>query len=166
MTGPSLTASLRRTMTAPKSYRRSGSRDNLPQLPDGKYMPAMRLNCGEQLLRKGAERQAATEYQCAWRRSQAAPPAHARPLQVPLLRQLRRRLRRGRDVQLCCLDSARSSGYGPNDAQAQLVVRHIIVDPTTGKAQGVAFVDRVTRQSMKLRARSWCLQHQRLSRRA
>ena len=31
-----------------------GSRENLPQLPDGKYLPPMRLNCGEAILKRAA----------------------------------------------------------------------------------------------------------------
>src|SRR5437879_5206078 len=34
----------------------SGNADGLPHVPDGKYMPAMPLTCGEHLLRKGAEK--------------------------------------------------------------------------------------------------------------
>src|SRR5262249_56524097 len=34
----------------------SGNRDGLPNLPDGNYLPPMKLNCGEHLLRKGAEK--------------------------------------------------------------------------------------------------------------
>src|SRR5262249_56159269 len=34
----------------------SGNRDGLTNLPDGNFMPPMKLNCGEQLLRQGAEK--------------------------------------------------------------------------------------------------------------
>lgn len=33
----------------------SGSFENLPQLPDSKFLPAMKLTCGEQLLKKAVE---------------------------------------------------------------------------------------------------------------
>src|SRR6185436_3756417 len=32
----------------------SGKLDQIPHLPDGKFMPPMPLTCGEQLIRKGA----------------------------------------------------------------------------------------------------------------
>src|SRR5689334_4715490 len=32
----------------------SGNRDGLPHLPDGKFLPPMKMTCGEQLIRKGA----------------------------------------------------------------------------------------------------------------
>src|SRR5262245_58356973 len=34
----------------------AGNRDGLEHLPDGKFLPAMNLTCGEQLLKKGAEK--------------------------------------------------------------------------------------------------------------
>ncbi|MGH9916519.1 MAG: GMC family oxidoreductase N-terminal domain-containing protein, partial [Pyrinomonadaceae bacterium] len=34
----------------------SGNKDGLPYLPDGNFMPPMKLTCGEELLRKGAEK--------------------------------------------------------------------------------------------------------------
>ena len=124
----------------------SGSRDNLPQLPDGKYMPAMRLNCGEQLLRKGAEKTGRNGIPMRVAQITGKPGPHMRgPLQVPCLRQLWRRLRRRRDVQLCGLDLARGSGDRPDDAPAKLDRASYYRQHNTGKAAGVAFVNRVTR---------------------
>ncbi len=34
----------------------SGSQENLPQLPDGEFLPPMEMNCAEQFLREGIER--------------------------------------------------------------------------------------------------------------
>src|SRR5687768_6155012 len=34
----------------------SGNRDGLPHQPDGRFMPPMNLTCGEQMLKRGAEK--------------------------------------------------------------------------------------------------------------
>ena len=80
----------------------SGSRDNLPQLPDGKYMPAMKSELRRAIAaqRRGKDR-AQRNLHARGADHRQAGPAHARALQMPFLRQLRRRLRCRRDVQLC-----------------------------------------------------------------
>jgi len=34
----------------------SGAYENVPNLPDGKFLPAMKMTCGEQLLKRAVER--------------------------------------------------------------------------------------------------------------
>jgi choline dehydrogenase-like flavoprotein len=82
-----------------------------------------------------------------------ARQAHEGSSQVPLLRQLRRRVRCRRDVQFPGLDAPGRRGYRSHDAAPNSVVRHITVDNNTGKANGVAFVDRVIHAEMEARAR-------------
>ena len=94
----------------------SGNRDGLEYLPDGKFLPPMNLTCGEQLLKKGAEK---TGRKAIVARvsmlTQTAQGAGA----LPLLRPLRRRVRRGCDVQFRSLDASRCPGYRSHDAAAQ-----------------------------------------------
>ncbi|HTG17915.1 MAG TPA: GMC family oxidoreductase [Blastocatellia bacterium] len=125
----------------------SGSRDGLPNLPDGNFQPPMKLNCGEQLLRKGAQK----------------TRRHGIPMRVAMLTAppkpwMKKRARchycgncgDGCDVG-AMFNSLTSTlpvaeATGRMTLQTNAIVRHVIVDTNTGKAKGVAFVDRVTRE--------------------
>jgi choline dehydrogenase-like flavoprotein len=125
----------------------SGSRDGLPHLPDGNYMPAMKLNCGEQLLRKGAEKTGRRGISMRLAMLTAPPRPH-----------MRKRARChycgncGDGCDVGAMFNSLSSTLPVAEATGRMtlrtnsVVRHVIVDTNTGKAKGVAFVDRVTRQ--------------------
>jgi glucoside 3-dehydrogenase (cytochrome c) catalytic subunit len=125
----------------------SGNRDGLWYLPDGKFMSPMRLTCGEHLLRKGAEKTGRVAITSRVAMVTDKPKPH-----------MRGRARchfcgdcgEGCDVGamfnslVSTLPVAQATGrmtLRPNS-----VVRHVIIDANTGKAKGVAFVDRVTRQ--------------------
>src|SRR5262245_24868523 len=113
-------------------------------------MPPMALTCGEQLLRKGAEK--------TGRRGISSRVAM---LTAPPKAWMKRRAKchccgncgEGCDVGamfnslVSTLPIAQATGrmtLRPNS-----VVRHIIVDTNTGKAKGVAFVDRVSHQELE-----------------
>jgi choline dehydrogenase-like flavoprotein len=132
----------------------SGARDNLPQLPDGKYMPPMRLNCGEQLLRKGAKKTGRSGISMRVAQITGKPGAHMR----------------GRyKCHFCgnCGDGCdvgamfnslastlpAAAATGRMTLRPNSIVRHVIVDTDTGKAAGLAFVDRVTREEHEVRAK-------------
>jgi choline dehydrogenase-like flavoprotein len=130
----------------------SGNRDGLWYQPDGKYLPGMKLNCGEVMLQQGA----------------AKLGRAAIASRVAMLTEVRPQHRKyGRAQCHYCgscgngctvgamfnslsstLPAARATGrmtLRPNS-----VVRHITIDPNTGKARGVAFVDRVTYQEQEV----------------
>ena len=128
----------------------SGNLDHLPHLPDGKFMPPMPLTCGEQILRKGAEK--------TGRRGISSRVAM---LTAPPKPWMKRRAKchycgncgDGCDVGamfnslVSTLPIAQATGrmtLRPNS-----VVRQLIIDTNTGKAKGVAFVDRVTHQELE-----------------
>ncbi|MGH9898231.1 MAG: GMC family oxidoreductase N-terminal domain-containing protein, partial [Pyrinomonadaceae bacterium] len=123
----------------------SGNKDGLPYLPDGNFMPPMKLTCGEELLRKGAEKTGRVGI----------------ALRVAMLTGINSRTTKGRAKCHYCGNCGNGCDVGAmfNSVVATLpvaaatgrltlrpnsVVRHIIVDDNTGKANGVAFVDRVT----------------------
>ena len=125
----------------------SGSRDGLPNLPDGNFQPPMKLNCGEQLLRKGAQKTG----------------RHGIPMRVAMLTAppkpwMKKRARChycgncGDGCDVGAMFNSLTSTLPVADATGRMtlrtnsIVRHIIVDTNTGKTKGVAFVDRVTRQ--------------------
>jgi choline dehydrogenase-like flavoprotein len=126
----------------------------LAHLPDGNFMPAMRLNCGEQLLRKGAIKTGRTGIPMRLAMLTGAPKAH----------------QRGRAKCHYCgncgdgcdvgamfnslsstLPAARATGRMTLKTNA--IVRHVIVDTQTGKAKGVAMVDRVTHRESEALAK-------------
>ena len=125
----------------------SGSRDGLPNLPDGNFMPPMKLNCGEQMLRRGARKTG----------------RHGIPMRVAMLTAppkpwMKKRARChycgncGDGCDVGAMFNSLSSTLPVAEATGRMtlrtnsIVRHIIVDPKTGKAKGVALVDRVTRE--------------------
>jgi choline dehydrogenase-like flavoprotein len=124
-----------------------GSRDGLPQLPDGSYMPPMKLNCGEQLLRRGAEKTGRRGISMRLAMLTAPPRPH-----------MRKRAKChycgncGDGCDVGAMFNSLSSTLPVAEATGRMtlrtnsVVRHVIVDTNTGKAKGVAFVDRVTRK--------------------
>jgi choline dehydrogenase-like flavoprotein len=125
----------------------SGNRDGLPQLPDGNFMPPMKLNCGEHLLRKGAEKLG----------------RHGIPMRLAMLTGTPKPHMKGRmKCHYCgnCGDGCDvgamfnslsstlpvAAATGRMKLQTNAVVRHVIVDTRTGNAKGIAYVDRLTHQ--------------------
>ena len=102
----------------------SGSRDGLPQLPDGQFQPAMPLNCGEEIDRRQAAKSSSTA-------SGTSFPAASRTLTqalegrgaVPVPQRLLARLPVRRVLQHAVLDAARGGEDGPAHAEA-VVDRH------------------------------------------
>ncbi|MFY9610648.1 MAG: GMC family oxidoreductase [Blastocatellia bacterium] len=132
----------------------SGSRDGLPNLPDGSFQPPMKLNCGEQMLRRGAQKTG----------------RHGIPMRVAMLTAppkpwMKKRNRChfcgncGDGCDVGAMFNSLSSTLPVAEATGRMtlrtdsIVRHIIVDTNTGKAKGVALVDRVTRQEREEFAR-------------
>jgi choline dehydrogenase-like flavoprotein len=112
-----------------------GERDELPQLPDGRYVGAPRLTDAELLFRdrvNGAlKRQAVIAARGVLVRPASRPLGEAPP-PSPV--------------------RAASTRFGVQ-VRTDSVVSHLLVD-SSGRANGVAFVDRLTKQAHEVRARS------------
>lgn len=124
----------------------SGDHDGLAHVPEGKsYMPPMPLTCGEQLIRRGAEKTG----------------RRAISMRMAMLTAPPRSFMKGRKKCHYCghcadgcdvnamLSSIASTlplaaATGRMTLRPNSIVRRIITDTNTGKAKGVAFVDRVT----------------------
>ncbi|HMG35598.1 MAG TPA: GMC family oxidoreductase [Blastocatellia bacterium] len=123
----------------------SGNRDGLAHLPDGNFMPPMKLNCGEHLLRRGAEKLG----------------RHGIPMRLAMMTGPPKAHMKGRHTCHYCgncgdgcdvgaMFNSLSSTLPVAHATGRLtlrtnaVVRHVIVDSNSGRAKGIAFVDRVT----------------------
>jgi choline dehydrogenase-like flavoprotein len=124
----------------------SGAHEQLAQLPDGKFLPAMKMTCGEMLLKRAVEKR--------WK-DRRVTIGRSAILTVP---------HRGRAKchwcghcdRGCTTWSYFSSPGSTLPAAARTrrmtlrpdaVTSHIIIDTDTGKAKGVAFIDRVTKKA-------------------
>jgi choline dehydrogenase-like flavoprotein len=132
----------------------SGMRENLPQLPDGIFLPPMAMTCGELKLKRGVE-------------------AYARRIGNPFLRvtigrtavltrkPLDDALGTRKPCHYCgrCESGCHTGSYfsslhstlpaalrtGRATLVTDAVVSHIVLDRNTGRAKGVYYVDAVTR---------------------
>jgi len=130
----------------------SGNNDNLWFLPNGKFLPPMKLTCGEQLLRRGSEKTGRPAIT-----SRVAMLTGSKPIHQKYGRALCHYCGHcgdGCDVGamfnsvVSTLPVAAATGrmtLRPNS-----VVRHIVVDTNTGRARGVAYVDRLTREEYQV----------------
>ncbi|MFN0121877.1 MAG: GMC oxidoreductase [Blastocatellia bacterium] len=127
-----------------------GSYENLPQLPDGVFQKPQPMLCGEMMLKKGVEK---SGHRLIPTRAGVTSQKEKLPADV---RKHRASCHycgtcgRGCDVgamfnsPTALLEPARATGnltLRPNS-----VVREVLIDRNTGRARGVAFVDRETRQ--------------------
>ncbi|HKP87330.1 MAG TPA: GMC family oxidoreductase [Blastocatellia bacterium] len=124
----------------------SGTSENIPNLPDGKFQPGMKLTCGEQLLKKAVEKR--------WK---------DRHVIIGRAAILTRRLNGRAPCHYCghCDRGCTTHSYfsspgstlpaaaktGRMTLQPNAVASHIIIDAKTGKAEGVAFIDQNTKKA-------------------
>jgi choline dehydrogenase-like flavoprotein len=129
----------------------SGNRDGLWWQPDGQYLPPMAFTCGERRLKNGAERLGIKLIQARVAMLTAVKPQHAK-------------FGRARCHYCGSCGNGCSVGAMFNSLSSTLpaaretgrmtlrpnsIVRQIDVDPETGKASGVAVVDRLTHQELE-----------------
>ena len=127
----------------------SGSYENVPNLPDGKFLPAMKLTCGEWMLKKSVERK--------WK---------DRRVMIGRAAILTQRHNGRAACHWCghCDRGCTTSSYfsspgstlpaaaktGRLTLRTNAVASHVIVDTNTGKAKGVACIDQVTRKAFEV----------------
>lgn len=124
----------------------SGSLEGLPQLPDGKFLPPMKMTCAEMQLKRAVERQWKDRRVIIGRAAILTAPLHGRaPCHYC-----------GHCDRGCSTWSYFSSPGSTLPAalktkrltiRTNAVVSHILVDADTGKAKGVAFIDRLTKKA-------------------
>lgn len=124
----------------------SGSAESLAQLPDGRFLPPMRMTCGEMILKRAVER--------AWK-DRRVTIGRAAILTKPLNGRAKCHYC-GHCERGCTTSSYFSSPGSTLPAAAKTgrltlrpdaVASHIIIDTKTGKPKGVAFIDRVTKKA-------------------
>lgn len=126
----------------------SGRAENLPQLPDGNFLPPMELNCVEDHLRNKISEQFPE------RRLTIGRTAHVTgPLEGRSQCQYRNRCMRGCPYgayfssQSSTLPAAEKTGN--MTLRPHSVVHSIIYDPETNKAKGVRVIDGETNETME-----------------
>jgi len=127
----------------------SGAYENIPNLPDGKFLPAMKMTCGEWLLKKGVERR--------WKDRRVTIGRAAILTQRHNGRAACHYC--GHCDRGCSTYSYFSSPGSTLPAAANTgrmtltpnaVASHIIIDTKTGKAKGIAFIDQTTKQAKEV----------------
>jgi choline dehydrogenase-like flavoprotein len=137
----------------------SGAYENLPQLPDGKFLPPMALTCGEMLLKKAI----------------ADMKEPLRRLTIGRVAILTKKIHAGTDDERaachwcghctrgCTTGSYFSSPHSTIPAALRTkrttlienaIVSHVVLDKSTGKAKGVYYVDGVTRAHREIHGKS------------
>ncbi len=131
----------------------SGSKENLPQLPDSKFLPPMAMTCGEHMLKKSVESR--------WNDRKVIIGRAAiltRPHQERAACHYCGHCDRGCDTHSyfssvgSTLPAAAKTGR--MTLRPNAVVREIIVDPKTGKARGVRVINQLTRQDYEVFGRT------------
>jgi choline dehydrogenase-like flavoprotein len=127
----------------------SGSAEQLPQLPDGKFLPAMKLTCGEWLLKRAIEKR--------WK---------DRRLTIGRAAILTQRHNGRAACHYCghCDRGCTTFSYfsspgstlpaaaktGRLTLKPNSIASHVIVDTKTGKAKGVACIDQISKKTFEV----------------
>jgi choline dehydrogenase-like flavoprotein len=127
----------------------SGSTEGLEQLPDGKFLPPMKMTCGEWMLKTAVEKK--------WRDRRITI---GRTAMLTQNHQGRAACHYCGNCERGCTTASYFSSPGstlPAAAKTgrltlrpNAVAHHIIVDTNTGKARGIAFIDRLTRKAQEV----------------
>ncbi|MFN0123309.1 MAG: GMC oxidoreductase [Blastocatellia bacterium] len=134
----------------------SGDNDGLWYQPDGKFLPGMKLTCGEQLLKKGSQKLGRPGVASRVAMLTATRPHHTKHNRAAC--HYCGHCGNGCDVgaMFNSLSSTLpvAAATGRMTLRPNSVVRQINVDPKTGRASGVSVVDRVTCQEMEFRGKA------------
>ena len=127
----------------------SGTVEKLPQLPDGNFLPAMKMTCGERLLKGAVEKHWPERRVTIGRTAILTKPHNGRAACHYC----------GHCDRGCTTHSYFSSPGSTLPAAAKTglmtlrpnsVASHVIVDPDSGKAKGVAFIDQNTKKAYEV----------------
>lgn len=134
----------------------SGNQDKLWYLPDGKFLPPMALTCGDQMIKRGAAKQGIPLVQPRVAMLTAVKPHHARygRAQCHYCGSCGHGCTVGAMFNSLASTLPAAQETGRMTLRTNSIVRHLIVDTNTGKAKGVAVVDRVTNQELEFFAKA------------
>ncbi len=127
----------------------SGTAENLPQLPDGQFLPGMKMLCGERLLKRAVEKRWPDRRVTIGRTAILTRPHNGRAACHYC----------GHCERGCTTHSYFSSPgstlpaaakTGRLTLQTNAVASHILVDEKTGRARGVAVIDQNTKRAYEV----------------
>ncbi len=133
----------------------SGNNDGLWWQPDGKYLPPMPLNCGEVRLKNGAEKLGIKLIQPRVAMLTAVKPHQSKygRAHCHYCGSCGNGCTVGAMFNSLASTLPAAKATGLMTLRPNSIVRHIIVDTNTGKARGVAVVDRLTYQELEFSGR-------------
>jgi len=124
----------------------SGTVENIPNLPDSIFLPGMQMTCGERLLKAAVERN--------WKdrrviigRSAILTQRHNGRAKCHFCGHCDRGCTTGSYFSSPASTLPAAMKTGRLTLRPNAVASHIIVDTDTGKAKGIAFIDRVTKKA-------------------
>ncbi|MGH9327261.1 MAG: GMC oxidoreductase [Terriglobia bacterium] len=129
----------------------SGAREDVPQLPDGQFQPAMPMTCGELMLRKAVKQKFGRTITIGRTANLTAPLNGRAPCHYC-----------GPCERGCTTHSyfnsptttiAAAQATGRLTLMTDSVVSHVTMDMDSNKATGIRYVDHVTREVKELRGR-------------
>lgn len=134
----------------------SGNQDKLWYLPDGKFLPPMALTCGDQMIKKGAAKQGIPLVQPRVAMLTAVKPHHAKygRAKCHYCGSCGHGCTVGAMFNSLASTLPAAQATGKMTLRTNSIVRHLLFDTNTGKAKGVAVVDRVTRQELEFFAKA------------
>ncbi len=134
----------------------SGSRDGLPQLPDGQFLPPMELRCPEEHLKGAIAKKFGRRLIIGRTANLTAPLTHD---QSPQRATCQSRDRCSRGCPYGAYFSSNSSTLPAAERTGNLTLRpnstvyELIYDPVKGRATGVRVIDSLTKQTMEFDSR-------------
>lgn len=130
----------------------SGTAENIPNLPDSIFQPGMAMTCGEHMLKKAVEANWKDRRVIIGRVAMLTRALNGRPACHYC-----GHCERGCDTHSyfssvgSTLPAAAKTGR--MTLRTNAVVSHLIVDPQTSKAKGVAFIDQTTKKAQEVFAK-------------
>jgi choline dehydrogenase-like flavoprotein len=128
----------------------SGSYEHLPQLPDSKFLPAMRLSCGELAAKEVVEKQFGWKL-IVDRTANLTVPHNGRPA-CHYCDECQRGCFTASYFNSPSVTLPAAARTGRFQLVSDAVVSHLLMN-AEGKADGVAFIERTTRKAREVRAK-------------
>ncbi len=129
----------------------SGQAEGLPQLPDSKFLPPMNMTCGEVMLRKAVKKKLGWTVTIGRTAVLTKPHNGRAPCHYCGPCERGCRTRSYFNSPTTTIEAARDTGRLTLLTDA--VVYKVLMDSDSGKATGVAYIDRVTRVPRQVRGK-------------
>lgn len=130
----------------------SGSRDGIPHLPDGRFMPPFELNCAELAVKEAIERTFPERHLIIGRTANITEPKDHRGKCMA-----RSRCNRGCPFGAAFSSQVATLPYAEKTGNMTLrpnaIVSHVLYDADTGRATGVQVIDQETREEIEYYAK-------------